>query len=330
VKTFIRHLLDCFFLLRIPLLVPVWTILLLGWICGSPAIRIGGFFNGISALPLDVWLVIAGFSLIVASIYVQNQIVDIENDRINHKLFLLPHQFVSVGMAWLLALLCATGGLTIAIFTIKNPLILILFILSLLLGILYNFPPLQLKNRPFGGVFANALGHGLITFLVGWEVAKMHSPSASGMLVAGIISGLAPAFANGAVYLATTIPDAKGDRMTGKRTFCVAFGEKKTAIASALLCLAAFIASFFIENHFWVMAIPSGISIVLFLAFAIKTTSESAFKSFKWPVIILTAFVACIEPEYGILTLLTFFGSKAYYKGRFGMNYPTLDTNPRQ
>lgn len=322
-KKYIRHILDCFFLLRIPLLVPVWTILLLGWICGSETIRIGGFLNGISALPLDIWLVIAGFSLIVASIYVVNQIVDIENDRINHKLFLLPHGFVSLRTAWALAGICAVIGLLISTLLIKHVSITVLFLLSLLLGLLYNF---HLKNRPWGGVLANALGHGMLTFLVGWYAAKMNAPANSGMLFSGLISGLAPAFANGAVYLATTIPDSKGDRMTGKRTFCVVYGEKKTAIASALFCLAAFAASFFMQYHVWVMAIPSGISLVLFLGFAIKTTRESAFKSFKWPVYLLSGFISCIEPEYGVLILITFFSSKAYYKWRFGMNYPTLDS----
>jgi 4-hydroxybenzoate polyprenyltransferase len=321
VKTYLRHILDCFFLLRILLLVPVWTILLLGWICSSETIRIGGFFSGISALPIDVWVIIAGFSFIVASIYVVNQIVDIENDRINHKLFLLPHGFVSRTTAWTLASICAVIGLAIGEAVIKNPAIRVLFPLSLLLGILYNF---YLKNRPFGGLLSNALGHGMLTFLVGWYAAKLHAPFSADVFVSGLISGLAPAFANGAVYLATTIPDAKGDSITGKRTFCVVYGEKKTALASALFCLAAFIASFFIQNHFWVMAIPSGISLALFLGFAIKTTRESAFKSFKWPVYLLSTFISFIEPEYGVLILFTFFSSKAYYKWRFGMNYPTL------
>lgn len=322
-KTYIRHLLDCFFLLRIPLLVPVWTILLLGWICGSETIKIGGILTGVSALSIEVWVVIAAFSLIVASIYVVNQIVDIENDKINHKLFLLPHGFVSVATAWTLAGLCAAMGLAMGIFLIKSTTLRVLFVLSLILGVLYNY---HLKNRPFGGVLANALGHGMLTFLVGWFAVKINSPFNFDALAAGLISGLAPTFANGAVYLATTIPDSKGDRITGKRTFCVVYGEKKTAFASALLCLAAFFASFFMQYHLWVMAIPSGISLILFLGFAVKTTRESAFKSFKWPVYLLTGFISCIEPEYGVLILITFFSSKAYYKWRFGMNYPTFDS----
>jgi 4-hydroxybenzoate polyprenyltransferase len=324
VKTLIRHLLDCFFLLRIPLLVPVWTILLLGLICGSAPIRIGGFLTGVSTLSFGTWLVITGFSLIVASIYVINQIVDIENDRINRKLFLLPHGFVSPGTAWTLAGVCAAAGLAISVFLIHSTPILVLFLLSLLLGMLYNFPPVHLKNRPLGGILANALGHGMLAFLVGWYAAKMNGPVNHGALSSGLISGLAPAFANGAVYLATTIPDSKGDRITGKRTFCVAYGEKTTAIASALFCLAAFVASFFIQFHSWVMLIPSGISLLLFAAFALKTTRESAFKSFKWPVVLLTSIISCIDPEYGLLIIATYFGSKAYYKWRFGMNYPTL------
>jgi len=324
VKKLIHQLLDCFFLLRIPLLVPVWTILLLGWICGNANIRAGGFLNSGTPFPAFVWCVIAGFSLIVASIYVLNQIVDIENDRINRKLFLLPHGFVSVATAWTLALVCAGGGLAIGFFTIKSPAINVLFMVSLILGVQYNLPPFQLKNKPYGGIIANALGHGMLAFLVGWYAAQNGHDFNRHVFIQGIISSLAPAFANAAVYLATTIPDATGDRSTGKRTFCVVYGEKKTAIASALCCSAAFASSFFMANHSWVMIVPSGLSMVLFLLFAIKTTRESAFKSFKWPVFLLTAFVAIFAPEYAALTVFTFFVSKAYYKWRFGINYPTL------
>jgi 4-hydroxybenzoate polyprenyltransferase len=322
----LRKILDCFFLLRIPLLVPVWTILMLGWITGTSLAVPGGFLAGSSALSWEVWRVLVAFSLIVASIYVVNQIVDIESDRINRKLFLLPHGFVSVRTAWILAVVCALAGLAIAVFSVASIPIIIIFLLSLILGTMYNLPPVQLKNRALGGVAANALGHGMLTFLVGWYIANGENSIGLSTLLTGLLSGLAPALANGAVYLATTIPDAGGDRQTGKRTFCVAYGEKKTAIASALLCSGAFISSFAMQHHLWVMAVPSGISLVLFMLFAASTKREHAFKAFKWPVFLLSAFVAFFAPEYGILILLTFFGSKAYYKWRFNINYPTLKT----
>ncbi|MBN1307203.1 MAG: UbiA family prenyltransferase [Chitinispirillaceae bacterium] len=317
-------LLDCFFLLRIPLLAPVWTIFILGWITGTERLLPGGRFTS----PVDggafnhLWIVLTGFSLIVASIYVVNQIVDIENDRINHKLFLLPHGFLSVTTAWVLAILCACGGFLIA--SRYNITLVSLFTASLLLGIGYNLPPFSLKNSAWGGVIANALGHGMLTFLTGWYCAKYPAAPSCALIKTGIVSSLAPAFANGAVFLATTIPDAAGDRSTGKTTFCVRFGPGITARTSAVLCIGACISAFFMESHFWVMALPSLISLIFFIYFACSLKLEIAFSAFKWPVFLLSASVALYIPEYGMIILLTFFGSRLYYRWRFGIDYPTF------
>jgi 4-hydroxybenzoate polyprenyltransferase len=322
-----RKMLDCLFLLRIPLLVPVWTILLLGWITGSNKAVVGGFIATPAVEFGRLWLAAAAFSLIAASIYVVNQIVDIESDRINRKLFLLPHGFISTRTAWILASACALGGLSVAAVFIHDLPILVIFFVSLLVGALYNLPPIHLKNSAFGGVCASALGHGMLTFLVGWySTVAPENTGTIATLAAGLISGLSPTFANAAVYLATTIPDATGDRLTGKKTFCVVYGEKKTAVTAAFLCAGAFLSSFCMLHHYWVMAVPSAISLIFFLLFAFATKREHAFKAFKWPVFLLSAFVTLFAPEYGILILLTFFGSKAYYKWRFNFDYPTLKT----
>lgn len=141
-------LVDCFFLLRIPLLVPVWTIAILGWISATPGL-VPFWQYGQGPLPsgaaVDFLVALAGFSLVVASIYVVNQIADIDSDRINHKLFLLPHGFVSIPMAWMLAAVCALGGLLVAWNT--SPCLLMVSMVSLVLGVLYNLPPARLKDR---------------------------------------------------------------------------------------------------------------------------------------------------------------------------------------
>jgi 4-hydroxybenzoate polyprenyltransferase len=324
VARLIKKVLDCFFLLRIPLLAPVWTIFILGWIAGTETLFPGGrFTSSLSGAAFNqLWIVLTGFSLIVASIYVVNQIVDIESDRINHKLFLLPHGFVSIRTAWILASLCAISGFAIA--SRFDTVIIILFSISLLLGIFYNLPPFTLKNHAWGGVIANALGHGLLAFVTGWYCAKYPVQLTPELLHTGLISSIAPALANGAVFLATTIPDAAGDRQTGKKTFCVTYGPGLTARLSALLCLGACISSFFMEHNSWVMAVPSFISLGFFIYFAFSLKLEIAFSAFKWPVFLLSASVALFVPEYGILILITFFGSKFYYKWRFGIDYPTF------
>jgi len=324
VHKILQKLFDCLFLLRIPLLAPVWTILILGWISGNQHAHIGGSFvgNNTGNSAITLWTILIGFSLIVASIYVVNQIVDIESDRINHKLFLLPNGIISVRTAWIFAFLCAIIGIVTSFF--YDGVILFLFFAGLLLGYLYNLPPFQLKNRAWGGVLANSLGHGMITFLVGWYASKIGTPMEPQVIVKGLLSSVSPALANGAVFLATTIPDADGDLLTGKKTYCVKYGEKVTAITAAFFCFGALIFSFFIENHFWVMAVPTIISLLFFVPFAFLTKRDLAFKSFKWPVFLLSLAVALFVPEYGILIIATFAGSRAYYQKRFGIEYPTF------
>lgn len=321
----LKKLIDCFFLLRIPLLAPVWTIFILGWITGSEQLLPGGFFTSVMMNKVQffqMWIILSGFSLIVASTYVLNQIVDIESDRINHKLFLLPHGIISIPTAWVLACTCAVSGLLIAM--LYNMVFMLLFISGLLLGVAYNLPPITLKNRAWGGVCANTAGHGFIAFIVGWYCAKYPLDIGTEIIMKGILSSLSPSFANAAVFLVTTIPDADGDIRTGKKTFYVAFGEKITARFAAVMCLGATITAFLMENHFWVMFIPSLISLLFFFNFAVTMKKEIAFKAFKWPVFLLSIAVSLFVPEYAALIVITFFVSKLYYKRRFNIDYPTF------
>jgi 4-hydroxybenzoate polyprenyltransferase len=319
--SFGTRLLDCLFLLRIALLAPVWTILLIGWIAGSENARP---FLGVAARSNhgSPWGALIGFSLIVACIYVVNQIVDIESDRINHKLFLLPHGYLSIKIAWALAFACAAAGIVAAFFF--DGTMVLLFSASLLLGVFYNLPPLQLKNHAWGGGIANFLGHGVLTFLVGWHMGQIAAGNVAASMLQGLVSSLSPSLAVAAVFYATTIPDAAGDRLTNKMTFCIRYGEKKTSIVSALLCVGAFLTSFLMARNLWVMAIPSAVSLPLFIMLARSANKEAAFHAFKWPVFILTGFVFLFVPVYGILIMITFFGSRAYYSWRFGIEYPTF------
>jgi 4-hydroxybenzoate polyprenyltransferase len=319
-------ILDGFFLLRIPLLAPVWTILMVGWITAQPDAAVGGGFLHSALLFREValWKALFSFSLIVAFIYVVNQIVDIEGDRLNNKLFLIPYNYISVPAAWVLAIVCAAGGLILGIIFFDSGII-VLFLASLLLGILYDLPPVNLKNHALGGVIANFLGHGVLTFLVGWYVGRSAvSGNILDVLRHGLIPSLAPGFANAAVFLATTIPDKQGDMSTGKRTFCVAYGEKITGIVASVCCCAALLFSFSLPYNRWVMGVPAAVSSVIFIVFAISPRREFAFTAFKWPVFLLSAFVALFVPLYGVLIIITFFGSRLYYKKRFGIDYPTF------
>jgi 4-hydroxybenzoate polyprenyltransferase len=314
---------DCLFLLRISLLAPVWTIIILGWVTAAPQALAGGsvaagFGIGESLL----WLSLGSFSLIVAAIYVVNQIADIESDRINHKLFLLPRGIIPVRVAWTLALLCAGCGMLVAAIFLDG-IMLSFYAVALLLGYLYNLPPARLKDRAWGGAVANFLGHGALSYLVGWHAAHI-ATGGSEPLLTGFVASLSPGFANAAVYITTTIADAEGDRLTGKRTFSVVYGERTTALVATIACLAALLLAFTLTHNRWVMAVPAAISVFFFGYLWIMPRRDAAFRAFKWPVFILTASVTLYVPLYAVLVLLTFAASRTYYRRRFGIEYPTF------
>lgn len=325
-KKVLLKICDCFFLLRIPLLVPVWTVLALGWITGSDKATPGGcIFRNDNANHNEgiFWIAFVCFSLIVASIYVLNQISDIKSDRINRKLFILPNGLISVRTAWMLTALCAFLGIAGGVLFLDKVMV-VFFILSLVLGVLYNLPPVNLKNRALGGVTANFLGHGVLTYLTGWYAAYFGNEVTFALIGKGAVVSLSAGFANAAVFLATTVPDATGDKSTGKLTFCVTYGEKKTAFAAAVACAFALLFSFTLDYNAWVMIIPSAVSLLVFFIFAISAEKELAYKTFRWPVIILSVFVVIFIPLYGGIILITLIISRIYYKKRFNIEYPTL------
>jgi 4-hydroxybenzoate polyprenyltransferase len=325
-KTFLIKICDCFFLLRIFLLVPVWTTIILGWITSYNNTRVGGFiFNGDATFAEEekMWIALIGFSFIVAAIFVINQITDVESDRINKKLFILPNGLISIRTAWICCFLCAIAGLLISL-VFFDSIMFIMFLLGLILGVMYSLPPFNLKNTAIGGTTANFIGHGMITYLVGWYAAKYGNKMEYSAIMQGIIASCTLGFAHAAVFLTTTIPDTKGDKSIGKNTFCVLFGAKKTAITSTVFCGFALLFSFSLEYNRLLMIVQSAVSLLLFISFAINTKSDSAFKTFRWPVFLLTALVAIYIPLYGIITFVNFFICRIYYKLRFNYTYPTF------
>ena len=318
-KKIALKVLDALFLCRLLLLIPVWTVIVLGWITSSSTAVPGGLFVS-GLLDRDLWLSLFFFSGIVSSIYIVNQICDVESDRLNNKLFILPRQLISIPTAWFLASISAIIGMAGA-FVFFDIIMTLIFASGLLVGVLYNLKPFSLKDRAWGGMIANLLGHGVITYLVGWYGAKDGSVTAQHLLH-GVLVSLSAGFANAAVYLTTTIPDAEGDGRVGKKTFAVLYGVKVTSGVAMLLCLLSFIAAFFLEYNSWVMTAPALLSFFLFLRFFIRHDKTLAFQTFRWPVVLLSTFVVAFIPLYAVLLLVNIFATKIYYKKRFNYDYP--------
>ena len=304
-RGFFRTILDYLFLTRPMLMPPVWTIALLGFARAQQAT--GAQDWGATLVP------IALFSLLTAGVYVQNQLFDIEGDRTNGKLFLLAEGIITATAARRFALtlyLLAVVGAWVSSLWLGS-----LIFVSALLGIAYNAPPFRWKDRPYLGYLYNAVIYGVMVFLVGWgAVAPINSEA--------LIATIPYFFGVGAIYLNTTLPDIPGDRATGKITFGVAWGFRRTAwTACVLLAIGTAVGALLKDGHF---SIPAATALPFFGYMAWKGSVEAVALATKLGVLALAVAAMVVCPPYILLLTLLFFGSKPYYRNRFGMTYPSF------
>lgn len=313
-----------FFLVRPTLLVPVWTLLFLGWITAqkrTPFLQFDIFS------PFGKMFLV--FTAVVGCIYIVNQIADRESDKINNKLFILSNNCLPVCLAWILAALLFAFSLLGAWFWL-DLLSFLIVSCAALTGFFYNCPPLKLKDRPWGGFLANCFGYGILTYYAGWYTAHLSFTDGVNLSqplavpAAGFFYALSAGFANGAVYLTTTISDMKGDEKVNKRTFAVAYGAKNTTLLATLCVIISFFTAFLIPNAAWTMAVPSGLCIPLFYQLHKSQKIDLAFKTFRYPVVILSAVTAVFVPAYGIFAVIIVILSRIYYKNRFNLEYPSF------
>ncbi|HOT36885.1 MAG TPA: UbiA family prenyltransferase [Candidatus Latescibacteria bacterium] len=288
---------DLLFLTRPVLLGPVWVVY------GAGAVLVG------SSPGIDLLFV----SFVVAGVYIHNQLTDIPNDRANRKLFLLSDGHVSHRAALTLtAMLWSAGILWSATQGIRS----VLFALAIVLGLLYNgLRQPGWKSRPLLGLVANALAHGVITFVAGFTAA-------GGTIFEGIVRSIPYAFAVAAVYLATTIVDENGDRLTNKRTFCVVYGRAAcTRWIAGLVCAAAVTAA--ANGDGW-MAAAAIVSLVPAFLLLRAPAVGNAQRAAVIAVSVLALAVAVRWTTLFVLAAATFAATRYYYRLRFGVVYPTL------
>jgi hypothetical protein len=72
------------------------------------------------------------------------------------------------------------------------------------------------------------------------------------------------------------------------------------------------------------MLVPAAICVPLFFSLYRTQNIENAFKTFRYPVVILSIATAFFVPYYAVLVLLTVFLSRIYYKKRFNYEYPSF------
>jgi 4-hydroxybenzoate polyprenyltransferase len=303
------NLFDYFFVLRPLILIPTWNFLLIG---AYLSLKKPGF-------TYDIIIGFVTYTCIMGGIYILNQIMDIETDRINKKLFLLSGgyiptrwAYIEIILLWVLAIILSlTFGSTFLFF----------IILSLVLGILYSVPPVKLKGKPFADTLVNGVGYGLVNFSIGWLLVARFEWT---MFIAFLpyilsISG---------VFINTTIVDIEGDRKAHEITTAVFLGENLSYIVSTILMISAIVTAVILKDL--ICLLPAAISLPLFVYAAVYSLTKHTIHrkvtiaSFRLPGLIFTLITGLLYPPYLVILLIILVSMRLYYKTRFGMIYPTL------
>lgn len=296
-------------LLRPTLMGPVWIFLFLGYLFGTR----GSFLRPTFSLPARFWWTFLSYSLLMGVVYILNQITDRESDRENRKLFLIADGIIPVSHALLYAGILTLFGLLTA--WRLGRVFLTLYLLSLLMGVLYSVRPFLFKGRPFLDLLSNAMGYGLVNFLVGYAVASPLDADA-------FRHALPYVLAVGGVFLNTTIPDIPGDRLAGEITTGVKLGPRKTAWLGFAFILGAFVAAAWARDP--LCGLGSALALPPFGLAALKGGEFFVKFSYRLAGASFALLVGLRFPPFLLLGGLTLLLMRFYYKNRFGLNYPSL------
>lgn len=260
-------------------------------------------------------LVLAGLSLLAAGAYYLNQVFDEESDRLNNKLGFLSGRLLTQRCLMLGYLTASLAGLIIGWFVAGVTFG--IFIQIFLLGFLYSAPPFRLKDRPIWGLLANAWGVG---FLVAFSVMPNVNFHNAGLL--GWDNPYFFAAAIGGIYVLTTIPDRKGDRLTGKKTLAVVTGESgSVALATLLLMTAAFLA---VRDGYLLLGGIASCSSALSGLALFARHPRILMAAIKLPILLLVLLAGHFYPLYLVFILVLLLATRLYYRRRFGIIYPSL------
>ena len=308
--------LDYFFVLRPMLFYPGWSTLLAGYFIHSARTGYPINWPPEAVDQRTIFILLISFGSIMGGSFILNQIKDVVSDRQNKKLFiisggLLDQRYLlleTISLTIVSVLLASTLNLSIALLTM------VFFIVT---GILYNFQPFSMKDRPWASLAANMIMGGL-AFMIGWCAVSTCNP--------GLIKDLLPyLFFNTALYLFTTLPDVEGDIQAGKKTLAVLYGRQKIIRAAFILYLAGFIFAVILKDIqsliFYICSIPFFIRTIM--TYQVKDTLRAT----KYGILFFALTICLQWPVYFLLMVAGFYLTRLYFKYRFDFNYPNFSGN---
>jgi 4-hydroxybenzoate polyprenyltransferase len=299
---------DRFFLLRPLVLVPAITFFILGHDDACRGVGTVGIPSSSTFLAACVC-----YAVLMGSVYILNQIADVESDAINEKLFLLPRGVVGKGeaLAWVvvLSVISMAGAFLLGG---RMPLY---FGLSLVLGLAYSIPPLALKRRfPFD-LAANALGYGVLAYACGWSTV-VHAVSPD------LTRALPFALCVGGVFILTALADREGDAESGLESTGVVLTPRQGVMTALCLVASALPLALLVENR---VAVVGSISSLPFFAYAaLKTEPRSIRIAYRCGPAVFVLIVGVFHPAFLLIVVALLVLARLYYSKRFALGYPSI------
>jgi 4-hydroxybenzoate polyprenyltransferase len=279
------------------------------------AARAGGASLSLVLPPRDVLLGFGAMTAVLGGGCLLNQISDVETDRVNEKLFFLPRGMISMRAAWvevvvvwvLAAVLAAplSAGFRVALAA------------SLLLNITYSAPPVRAKSHCPWDMVWNGLGFGFVSAAAGWSSVAPLSPAI-------IPLGLTYTLAVAGVTASTTVLDVEGDRALGLRTTAAVLGGSGASALTLVLVAAAGLMGAVLRDPLGFLGPVLSLPLLIRAHVTRDRAHRIAANQF---MVAAFAVVAAMRAPYLLLLLaLVYFGSRGYYRARFGFSYPGAGT----
>jgi len=307
-KRTVLRALDFVFALRPTVVVGMWVFFFAG---AALAARATGQQFSLRAPSGPVLLGFLSMTAALGGGCLLNQITDVETDRVNEKLFLLPRGIISTRAAW--TELAVVWAAAVALALTLAPHFRMVLGASLLLNLTYSAPPVRAKSRVPLDMLWNGLGFGLASTAAGWATL---APLDARVLPVGLAYTLAVA----GVTASTTVPDVEGDRAAGMRTTAAVLGERGASVLTLVLVALAALAGAALRDSLALFG-PL-LSLPLLIRAHVTGVRTHRVEADQWMVAAFVVVASFRAPYLLVLLALVYFGSRWYYRARFGVTYP--------
>jgi len=313
--------LDYLFVLKPVLLYPVWTLFLAGYyvqaktVVAAESVATNGAAHDLAGP--NVLLVGVAVTLLMGAIFVLNQVMERNKITSRSKVILIAPEHLTPKVAFIEASVLLTASLILG-FVSSVFIGLLLLAILVLAGVLYNFHPFNLKDRP---IFA-FLTTGFVSFLIfslGWLVAGGFTNQLWLFSVPYVLMILA-IYVYASIEENEPVPEMKNARLSER--------AKMALYTGLVLEVTALVIAYFLKDEF--VFYPLLFSLPFFIWAIMRLTPQELGRAVNYPIFLLALTLSfkqvLAHSGYSLFFILlgVYFLSKLYYRFQFDINFPNL------